>query len=154
MNIAWACATLLTAALCTDLQGRVIPNTLTLSAAMGGVVYHTFLSGMQGALWSFQGTLAGLACLIIPFMLGGMGGGDVKLLAAVGAWVGAHALFSIFLYCAVAGGAMALVPYLKHRREKRRGNRPSGPSAVTMPYSLAMTAGYAAYLFIGKAPLG
>ncbi|SCY61914.1 A24 family peptidase [Desulfoluna spongiiphila] len=150
MNSAWACAALFTAALCTDLQERVIPNTLTLSAALGGLAFHTLLSGVPGALWSVQGGLTGLACLFIPFVLGGVGGGDVKLLAATGTWVGAHALFSVFLYGAMAGGAMALVPYLRHRRSRRHGET----SAVTMPYSLAMATGYAAYLLMGKVPLG
>ena len=160
MDSAWACATLFTAALCTDLQERVIPNTLTLSAAVGGFAFHSLLSGMPGALWSIQGTLAGLACLMLPFMRGGVGGGDVKLLAAAGAWVGAHALFSIFLYGAMAGGGVAFVLCFAHRREKRHSSaplaEPRGMSrpAVTMPYSLAMAAGYAAYLLFGKVPLG
>ncbi|VFQ46167.1 A24 family peptidase [Desulfoluna butyratoxydans] len=157
MNSAWACAALFTAALCTDLQERVIPNTLTLSAALGGLAFHTLQSGAPGALWSVQGALTGLACLFIPFVLGGVGGGDVKLLVATGTWVGAYALFSIFLYGAMAGGTMALVPYVKHQKERRCGNKPAGPwtrPSATMPYSLAMAAGYAAYLLMGKVPLG
>jgi prepilin peptidase CpaA len=55
------------------------------------------------------GWLAGVAVFLPFFLLGGMGGGDVKLLAALGAWMGPGDAFWLAIYASIAGGVMAVV---------------------------------------------
>jgi prepilin peptidase CpaA len=71
-----------------DLKWRTIPNWLTWTAFGIGLCGHAVL-GFWGGLGAAGGGLTGLALLIIPFLSGGMGGGDVKLLMALGALLGA-----------------------------------------------------------------
>lgn len=94
------------AAFC-DLRTRKIPNWLTLSAIPLGLLLNVILSGSGGLRASVLGTLVGLALLFVPFAMGGMGAGDVKMLAAVGAIAGPTVAFRSFVYGAVAGGLMA-----------------------------------------------
>jgi prepilin peptidase CpaA len=93
----------------TDLRTRRIPNVLTLGAAIAGLVAHVVLDGASGALTAGGGWLTGLLIFLPFFALGGMGGGDVKLLAALGAWLGAYETLYLALYSAAAGGALAVV---------------------------------------------
>ena len=97
------------AACVTDLRARRIPNVLTFGAAALALVYHGTASGGAGLLWSLAGWLVGLALFFLPFALGGMGGGDIKLLAALGAWFGPSDVVWLALYTGVAGGLMAIV---------------------------------------------
>lgn len=107
---------LLVTALVFDLRTRRIPNGLTLSAAAGGIFYHTLTGGLSGTLFSLQGLAVGLALLSIPFILGGLGGGDVKLLGAVGALKGTGFIVTAVLCTAVWGGLVALVAILLTKR--------------------------------------
>jgi prepilin peptidase CpaA len=93
----------------TDLRTRRIPNILTFGAALAGVVAHTALGGAAGALTAGAGWLTGLIIFLPFFALGGMGGGDVKLLAALGAWLGPYETLYLALYSGVAGGVLAVV---------------------------------------------
>jgi prepilin peptidase CpaA len=97
------------AACVTDLSTRRIPNLLTFSAALAGLAFQIWSNGLSGALLAGGGWLTGLAMFLPFFALGGMGGGDVKLLAALGAWLGPYETISLALYSAAAGGALALV---------------------------------------------
>ncbi len=92
-----------------DLRTRRIPNWMTFPAALLGLVLNLALGGGAGLWQSALGTLTGLALLVIPFAMGGMGAGDVKMLAAVGALGGPAFAFSTFLYGSIAGGVIALV---------------------------------------------
>lgn len=91
-----------------DLQTRKIPNQLTFPVILVGFGYNLALSGLSGLEESFTGLLIGGGLLLIPFILGGMGAGDVKLMAAVGALNGFHITLYAVLYSAVAGGVIAL----------------------------------------------
>jgi prepilin peptidase CpaA len=88
---------------------RRIPNLLTFGAAATGLIYH-FISGGVGAFGhSAAGWLVGALVFVVPFALRGLGGGDVKLLAALGAWIGPGDAVWLALYTGIAGGAMAIV---------------------------------------------
>jgi prepilin peptidase CpaA len=102
-------ALVLVAASAWDVRTRRIPNVITFGAVPFAVVYHAVTSGWHGAAWSLAGWGAGLALFLPLFLLRGMGAGDVKLLAAVGAWLGPVGAGWTALYAAIAGGAMALV---------------------------------------------
>ena len=63
----------------TDIRSRRIPNWLTYSAILLGVGYHTIVNGPQGFFFGAGGLFLGLALLIVFYLAGGMGAGDVKL---------------------------------------------------------------------------
>jgi prepilin peptidase CpaA len=96
-------------AVVTDLKSRRIPNLLTLGAALTAVVVHGYVAGWSGIGMALAGWLVGAAFFFPIFALGGMGAGDVKLMAAVGAWLGPGAIVWVALYSSIAGGVMALV---------------------------------------------
>ena len=91
-----------------DWRTRRIPNYLTLGGALAGLVFQTIIGGWSGLIHGLLGLILGFALLILPYILGGMGAGDVKALAALGAWLGPRGCFSVFCYMALAGGLMGL----------------------------------------------
>jgi prepilin peptidase CpaA len=92
-----------------DLRTRRIPNLLTFGAAAAGLIYHVSTGGATALGYSALGWLVGVLAFIVPFALRGLGGGDVKLVAALGAWIGPEHAIWLALYTAVAGGVMAIV---------------------------------------------
>ena len=97
-----------------DLTTHRVPNVVTLGAAGGGVVIALLQSGMEGVVFSVLGWLTGLLLLLPFFALGGLGGGDVKLLAAFGSFLGPVATLWATLWAALAGGALAVVVAVSH----------------------------------------
>jgi prepilin peptidase CpaA len=91
-----------------DLRTRRIPNYLTLGAALTGLGFRLGYYGWGGLTSGVLGLALGFGLLILPYLMGGMGAGDVKALAALGAWLGPWPTFMLFLYMAVAGGFMAI----------------------------------------------
>ncbi len=92
-----------------------VPNAITFPMIIAGWMYSSVAYGMagdgwyMGLLWSIGGTAVGLACLYPFYAIGGMGGGDVKMLAAVGAWVHSSITISAFFLSAFIGGLMAVL---------------------------------------------
>jgi prepilin peptidase CpaA len=97
------------AAVVWDVRTRRIPNLLTLGGALAGLALHTSTLGLPGVWHSFSGWLVGCALFFPFFALGGMGAGDVKFLAAMGAWLGPSMAVFVALYAGIAGGGMAIV---------------------------------------------
>lgn len=93
----------------TDLKSRRIPNALTLSAAAAAFGFFLARDGWHGLAWSAGGWAVGLAMFLPFFLLRGIGGGDIKLVAALGAWVGPAAAVWLGLYTALAGGPLAIL---------------------------------------------
>jgi prepilin peptidase CpaA len=91
-----------------DLRSQRIPNLLTIPAALVALAYHLLIQGPQSLWFSLAGLGVGLALMLGPYLFGVMGGGDVKLMAAVGAWVGPQAVLVAFLLASLAGGLYAL----------------------------------------------
>ncbi len=117
--------TLVVAAIIDGIQLRV-PNWLTFPMIVSGWVYSAAFSpwaGWEGLAWSLVGTAVGLALLLPAYAIGGMGAGDVKLMAGVGAWVWGTATFYAFCVSAIVGGVIALLMVLfrkswtKHRNQ-------------------------------------
>jgi prepilin peptidase CpaA len=96
-------------AVACDLRMRRIPNLLTFGAAATGLIYHFLSGGVDSFGHSAAGWLVGALVFVVPFALRGLGGGDVKLLAALGAWIGPGDVVWLALYTGIAGGAMAIV---------------------------------------------
>lgn len=92
-----------------DLRVRRIPNGLTVPAALMGLAYHTLAPQGQGIGFALAGFGVGFALLLLPWMLGGGGMGDVKLLAALGVWLGPVGILVAFAGSAVCGAVMAVV---------------------------------------------
>lgn len=100
------------AAAVLDYRTRKIPNWLTVPAAVLGLLYSSFAPNGVGVLFSLAGFAVGFSLLILPWLLGGGGMGDVKLLAALGAWTGPLTILAIFAVavffaCVLAVGVMA-----------------------------------------------
>ncbi len=103
-----------------------VPNWITYPMVLSGWAYSALLSespGWEGLLWSIGGTAVGLGLLLPLYAIGGMGAGDVKLLAGVGAWVWATNTVYAFVVTALVGGVIAVAMVLargawtKHRRQ-------------------------------------
>jgi prepilin peptidase CpaA len=91
-----------------DLKSRRIPNWLVLIGLMDAIVLNA-ARGVGPLSESILGFLIGIAVLIVPFALGWLGAGDVKLFGVVGAFVGFALLSRVAFYSALAAGAIALV---------------------------------------------
>jgi len=110
LTITQAIAAAVAGAACvTDLRSRRIPNVLTLGAAGAALAYGLLTEGLTGLGWAAAGWAAGLAVFLPFFLLRGLGGGDVKLMAALGAWLGPMPVVWVGLYAALAGGPLALI---------------------------------------------
>lgn len=106
----------LTVATVTDLRSQRIYNWLTFPLMLSGLLAHTLFSGWDGFLLSAGGFALGLGVMIVPFFLGMMGAGDVKLMAGIGAWLGAPATLTAFLITCIAGGFYAIFVLIRHRK--------------------------------------
>ena len=102
------------AACITDLHSRRIPNWLTFGAAATALAFHFADAGQAGAQQAAAGWATGLFMFMPLFLLGGMGAGDVKLLAALGAWLGPSAAFWMAIYASMTGGVLAVIVSLRH----------------------------------------
>lgn len=151
------------AACYTDLRHRIISNKLTIPLILVAPALWGALAGWLGVKASLIGILLGLLLLIIPYMLGGMGGGDVKLLMALGGIGGPAFVFSVFIYMSIAGGIIALVMLVQKRVLTSTLKNIStsiwwlaatggsvqldmAPTKLTMPYAFCITAGVVASL--------
>lgn len=100
----------------TDIKGRRIYNKVLLPFLAAGLAANLLAGGLPGLMESSKGSLIGLGLLFIPFAMGGIGGGDVKLMAVIGAIKGPAFVLSTFLAGAIAGGILALALLIRHRR--------------------------------------
>lgn len=115
LEAATLAATLTAGAACvTDIRTRRIPNALTFGSAATALLFHGATGGLPGLGQAVGGWSVGLALFLPVFLLRGLGAGDVKLLAALGAWLGPSLALWTGLYTAIAGGALALVVALSH----------------------------------------
>ena len=99
-----------------DLRFQKIPNRVTYPTMAVALVYHFVTNGPGGLLLSAQGLALGIAIFILPYLMGGMGAGDAKLMGAVGAILGPRGVFMAFLFTAIVGGAYALILLLINRQ--------------------------------------
>jgi prepilin peptidase CpaA len=92
-----------------DIKTRKIPNALTFSLILLSLFYYSIELGIKGIGISISGFAAGLGLFLIPFLVGWMGAGDTKLLAAIGAALGPKAVLSVFLLTSLAGGMLVII---------------------------------------------
>ena len=161
-------ATLVFVALCvvSDVRTRRIPNLLSGVGMAVGLVLNGIYFGSQGLLASGGGLLVTVALLLFPFAMGGIGGGDVKMMGAIGALLGPYAGFVTLLVGLVFGGVIMGVHLARERRLGQtllavctmtsasilgRSLDPlrvsaAQPGAVTLPYSVPLGLGTIAVL--------
>jgi len=96
-------------AVVTDIISQRIPNWLTFPAMLAAVLQNTVSTGFSGFLFSAGGICVGVVVMILPYLMGGMGAGDAKLMGAVGGLLGPKGVFIAFLLTALIGGVYALV---------------------------------------------
>lgn len=149
-----------------DVRERRLPNVLTVGAFAGAILLRLPL-GLGALADGLLGALLGFALALPFFLVGGLGGGDVKLLAAVGAFLGPRDLWFALLVMALVGGVMAVVVILRHRavtqtlvnlraifasfgartfggwrgEESRAAVTLETPGVLTVPYGVAISAG-------------
>lgn len=163
----WFLAIMMVAAAIIDGRELRVPNRLTYPLALAGLAASAAFGGFSGLLGGLEGLILGLALLIPLYAIGGMGAGDVKLLAAAGAWVGPWHIVWAFVATGIVGGLMAAVMIArsgaasKHRAqfvsiagEIAAIRDPSTLSAIAaerkprmllLPYGIPMAVGSIAY---------
>jgi prepilin peptidase CpaA len=112
---AWLVTITLIAAALIDGYKLKVPNWLTFPMIVSGWVFSTISFGWEGLAWSLVGTVVGLGLLLPAYAIGGMGAGDVKLLAGVGAWVGGTITLYAFCVSAIVGGVIAVLMVICRR---------------------------------------
>ena len=93
----------------SDLRRFRVSNAWTLSLLASGLIFRAAVTGWPGLGRSLEGAGFGFAALLVPYALGGMGAGDVKLLAGVGAWLGLPMTYEVLIAAALMGGVYALI---------------------------------------------
>ncbi|MGE5553691.1 MAG: prepilin peptidase [Betaproteobacteria bacterium] len=156
---------ILVVAVVSDVRRRRIPNLLTFPSLAMGLFLGTVEAGWAGLGTSLLGALLGAGLLFLPFALGGIGAGDVKLMAVVGAFGGPSLAVQAFLTGAIFGGVgsafllwragrlwstlrtvlwdcVALVaPAMPFLRLPQRSAGEKGGVPTTLPYGVAIALG-------------
>ena len=146
-----------------DLIEHRISNLLTFGALAAALVLHSLAQSFDGFLYALAGAGVGLACLLPLYLGKGMGAGDVKLMAAAGAFLGPLNAFVASLWALAFGAVLAIVVVLWRVVEMRSaiagagtGTEPSGDfrAAVSragkerFPYAVAIAFGVIATMWM------
>lgn len=105
---AWTVTALLIWAAWIDGRELRVPNWLTYPMVFAGLAYNAYAFGWNGLGMALLGMVVGLLCLMPLYAVGGMGAGDVKLMAGVGAWLGWEVTAYSFVVTVVVGAVMAI----------------------------------------------
>lgn len=112
-----------------DVRSRRIPNWLVFPFLIAGIAVSTITKGWSGLTYSVFGILTAALLLGLLHMFAGMGMGDVKLCAAMGAWIGPHQLLFAVVFMGLAGGIIAFACMLWN------------PAVRKIPYAPAIAIG-------------
>jgi len=167
-HVKLVCLILIVAAYIDGKQLRV-PNWLTFPMVLSGLVFNAWVGGWSGLGDGTLGMIVGLACLLPLYSVGGMGAGDVKLMAGIGAWLGAGVTFWAFCVSTVVGGVMAIAMalyrrdfgkhyanffvilteflHVKNPKELTRIAAARKSSMLLLPYGIPICIGSIAYFF-------
>lgn len=99
-----------------DWRSRRIPNWLTIPALVAGLVINTIVSGLPGLLHSLEAASAVMLVLLPVVLLKGLGGGDWKLMGALGAWLGPTRVIIVLLATIAVSGLLALIQIIRQKR--------------------------------------
>lgn len=162
MDKVWLLAVLgalLLPAVATDLTSRRIPNGLCLAGIVAGLTLHGFTTGPSGLLTATAGLLLAFGLTLPLWLLGWMGAGDVKLMAAVGSLMGSGLILPALFGVALMGGALAVCALLIRKQLQAAWQRlqaglafsmisrrpltltPDVDHAIHLPYAIAIALG-------------
>jgi prepilin peptidase CpaA len=170
--------TVLVPAIFCDVRAYRIPNALVVVALLVAVAFHLFNASGGGLVYALEGAALGFALFLPLYVVRALGAGDVKLMAAVGAFLGPMATIGAVLMTLLAGGVLALVialwqgvlpvvlantrAILSHATVAALSGSIWGmpkphTSTVKLPYAIAITAGTFTQLLLaagGRALIG
>ncbi len=137
------------AAIVDDLTRRQIANWIPAAALAGGLGWQIGQHGIwMGALYALAGAASGFAVFLIFYLMGGMGGGDVKLMAGFGALLGLPGVLWAALWTAAVGGVLAVCALAARSIGRRVGKwfgrewkSVEAPGKETIPYAPAIALG-------------
>jgi prepilin peptidase CpaA len=150
-----------------DLKSRRIPNVLTVAGVVAGLSLRAF-GGGSAVIAGCEGVGLGLLLTVPFFFLGALGGGDVKLVAAVGAFLGPRDLLGAALLIGILGGVLALVEAARRGAlrtllvnvayivirwalpdRERLAPTLSAPTRMSIPYGVPIAVGALAWWYWG-----
>ncbi len=163
--LGWALAVIIVAAIAVvwDLRTRRIPNALTGSVFLAALVAHGIVGGGSGAAMAALGAVVAGGLLLPGWLMGWMGAGDVKTMAAVGACLAWPASLVAVLASMIAGGVISLIVAARHRAVGRAltgalrlggwafggvGGGPPATTGVRFPFATAILAGSVISLWV------
>jgi prepilin peptidase CpaA len=143
-----------------DWRSRRIPNWLTVPGLLAGLVVHWLTQGWRGGLFSLEGAGLALGLLLPLVLLQGLGGGDWKLMGALGAWLGPEQVMLVLLAAIFLSGLLAVVEMIRRKRVRETlgnlwelvrgffiyGLHPhpeinlENPAAMSLPFGVAVAA--------------
>jgi prepilin peptidase CpaA len=156
-------AVMLAIAVYVELKERRIPNWLTLSGMALGLLIAYLNHALPSSIF---GLLIGFGFLFIFYVFGGVGGGDVKLMGAAGALMGAHLIQPALVYTAFIGAFLAVMMLIWRRDfwmrlalgvrklafwRKESVAEMEPPVPIAVPYGMAIALGCLLALFDGNA---
>ncbi len=146
-----------------DYKARKVPNWLNAAIALAGFGVQFGYHGTEGLSTGALGLLVGFGVLIVPWLMHGMGAGDVKLMAAIGVWFGPLMTLVSFALGAVIGGVVAIIMIVSSGRlghaimnfqtimvkvsnsktvfSEYGGAKTFGDTSQLLPYGVPLTAG-------------
>lgn len=128
-----------------DVRTNRLPNWITAPAAIVGIAFHTIVGAWQGSSllggawdglqYSLLGFAAGFFPLLLVWLIGGAGAGDVKLLGAVGTWLGPRLTLYTYVLSVIVAMLASLVTLLVHKF-RTRADRPRKSDWRKVPYGV------------------
>ena len=117
-GLAWISIVLGCAAAIDDLRRRAISNWISVTGVAAGLTYHAWRHGLQGLAVAAAGAAIGFVIFLLVYLMKGMGGGDLKLMAAFGALLGPRGILIAALLIAIIGGIAAAATLIFDRRKR------------------------------------
>ncbi len=130
----------LCAASLSDWKHRKISNSLLLPSFMIALLVNFFTFGINGLLSSLLGASVGFALLIVPYLFGGIGAGDVKYLMVIGSFGGLQLVIYSFLLGAITGGIISTGILIYNLKSKNKIH--------ALPYGIPLSLGTVIYLVL------
>ena len=130
-----------------DLWRRHIANWIPVAALAGGIGWQVGRDGMHGLMTALGGAVVGFCAFLVFYLMGGMGGGDIKLMAGFGALLGTGQILEAALWAAGIGGVLAISALGWQAIAKKLGRAKAAVTAeekernATIPYARAITLG-------------
>ena len=141
-----------------DIRSRRIPNWLNVTGLVVAFGFHAIFNGIEGLLPALGGFAVGFGILFVLWLIGGGGAGDVKLAAALGAWLGAPLMFITFVLSAVLALVVSLAAILYRAATRSPAEASAGGSSATTivasgrPSRTKVTGSVALPAWVGIAP--